>query len=141
MCPVLSIDNGTATYSNDSRIEGTVATYSCDGDLVLVGNETRTCGPRSVDASEVGVWDGSDPMCGKFALRPHICLENTINSVSHFPMPIEDVVIPLSLIMVMLSSIKQQFTFVTPLMFCMAGEGVRVCQVNDSRGVCCSYLR
>ena len=70
MCSLLpSINGGNVTYSDDSRIEGTVATYSCDGDLVLVGNAMRTCGPRSVDASvdgEVGVWSGSDPMCGRF---------------------------------------------------------------------------
>ena len=65
MCPLLSIDNGEVTYSDDSRIEGTVATYSCDGDLVLVGNEMRTCGPRSV-GGEAGVWDGSDPICSRF---------------------------------------------------------------------------
>ena len=69
VCPVLSIDGGSVSYSDDSRIEGTVATYRCDGNLVLVGNEMRTCEPRSVNAGineEGGAWNGSDPMCGGF---------------------------------------------------------------------------
>ena len=54
VCPALSIDGGSVSYSNDSRIEGTVATYRCDGNLVLVGNEMRICGPRSVNAGVSG---------------------------------------------------------------------------------------
>lgn len=71
VCPELFIANGTVTHSNNRRINGTVATYACDGDLVLVGNAERTCtcefysegetvGGKSVE------WDGSDPSCRKF---------------------------------------------------------------------------
>ena len=70
-----------------------MATYSCDGDLVIVGNEMRTCGPRSVDASvngEVGVWSGSDPMCGKstYYTYHHLVLFFTI----YYPICVSQIV-------------------------------------------------
>ena len=72
-CPALTIDDGTVTYSDDRRIEGTVANYSCNGVLVLDGNAMRTCtGPgsgmlESDSSGEMLEWDGTEPVCGKFA--------------------------------------------------------------------------
>ena len=56
MCPLLSIDDGEVTYSDDSRIEGTVATYDCNVGFEISGNTMRTC-------QENGSWDGSEPTC------------------------------------------------------------------------------
>ena len=39
-----------------------MATYSCDGGYVLVGNETRTCEDDSDNDAE-GVFTGQDPTC------------------------------------------------------------------------------
>ncbi len=39
---------------------GAVATYRCDGNYLLNGNEQRTC--------EVGGWSGSIPLCGTLCL-------------------------------------------------------------------------
>ncbi|XP_064386214.1 sushi, von Willebrand factor type A, EGF and pentraxin domain-containing protein 1-like [Halichondria panicea] len=47
--------NGGISYSDQSRSDGTVATYTCNTGYTLNGDSTRACGS--------GVWSGSAPIC------------------------------------------------------------------------------
>lgn len=48
--------DGTVSLTGTTFIS--VATYSCDSDYVLMGDEARTC-------LETGLWSGSTPTCSK----------------------------------------------------------------------------
>ena len=56
-----SINNGVITYSptTSSRLEGAVATYSCDTGYTVVGDGMRIC----VDGGSGGDWNGMEPIC------------------------------------------------------------------------------
>ena len=56
VCEILSNPvNGQVIFSQE-RFVGSVATYSCDAEFELVGNETRTCQSGSA-------WSGTEPSC------------------------------------------------------------------------------
>ena len=48
-------DNGAVSLSGTTY--NSVATYSCDSDYVLMGDNTRRC-------LDTGLWSGSTPTCG-----------------------------------------------------------------------------
>ena len=56
-----SISNGVITYSptTSPRLEGAVATYSCNTDYTVVGVDMRTC----VDSGTGRDWNGMEPVC------------------------------------------------------------------------------
>ena len=57
ICPVLEAPaNGMVMLDNEDRIVGTVANYTCLGDLELTGSSTRIC-------ESDGEWNGTDPLC------------------------------------------------------------------------------
>ena len=59
-CPALANPtNGLVSVDDETNIEGTTATYSCNNGFDLMGNEMRTC--QNVGGS--GAWSGSDPTC------------------------------------------------------------------------------
>ena len=54
-CQTLSdIDNGRVEM--DGRVQGSIATYSCNPGYMLQGDALRIC-------TEDGVWSNSEPMC------------------------------------------------------------------------------
>ena len=59
-CPVLSLTNGTVSYSQISLVVGTVATHSCNLGNSLSGDENRTC---STNSDGVSGWSGTPPTC------------------------------------------------------------------------------
>ena len=68
MCPDIADPfNGQITFSDDRTAPfelNTTATYSCEDGYMLNGSDpVRTCMGHS--SSDVGVWSGSDVICGK----------------------------------------------------------------------------
>lgn len=59
--PLRNIRNGYVTNPSNPS-EGSVASYGCDDEFVLVGNETSTC-------QSDGTWSGDEPRCGEY----HAC--------------------------------------------------------------------
>ena len=56
-CPTLEVNNYNLTYNTSGNNEGDTATFSCKGDLVLVGESTLTCSS--------GSWSADVPTCRK----------------------------------------------------------------------------
>ena len=67
-CPQLEIPKNTSIkYSDQSRIEGTNATYTCQKDYrVLEGNETRVCTTVNEGKAE---WTGQPLVCTEAILE------------------------------------------------------------------------
>ena len=54
LCPTLTPpSNGAVTW--DGLTNGSTATYTCDTDYYMTGDNTRTC--------QNGVWSGQAPIC------------------------------------------------------------------------------
>ncbi len=67
MCPDLPDPaNGRITFSGDGLapfVLDTMATYSCEPGYGLNSTNTRTCVDESLQANPVGTWDGEAPTC------------------------------------------------------------------------------
>ena len=71
-CPELSISNGVVEYHGiDNKLEprdpDTTATYSCSGDYILEGEETRKC-------SRDDEWLGEAPKCKATQKKIVVCM-------------------------------------------------------------------
>ena len=56
--------NGGVVYASDTSAPydfGTTATFSCNSEYALIGDEVRTCGGDG--SSTMGVWDLDFPSC------------------------------------------------------------------------------
>ena len=54
-CPTLEVNNNNLTYSISGNNKGDIANFSCNGDLVLVGESMLTCSS--------GSWSADVPTC------------------------------------------------------------------------------
>ena len=55
-CPDLTLTNGMISYSPSIKLEGTVATHSCDAGYGLSGGSMRTCQSERT-------WSGGEIIC------------------------------------------------------------------------------
>ena len=58
-------DNGMISYDPDVTPGfdlGTIATYLCNEDHILIGDGSRVCNEGD-DESTIGEWSGNDPLC------------------------------------------------------------------------------
>ena len=62
--PLQNVTNGYVTYPTN-RSEGSIASYGCDEEFVLVGNETRICQSDSM-------WSNDEPGCGELGFYTYI---------------------------------------------------------------------
>ena len=73
VCHNLSLTNGIISYSPDTtpRLEGTVATHSCDDGYILSGGVNRTCQSN-------GKWNGGSTTCKGTDACSDTCIKKCI---------------------------------------------------------------
>ena len=79
-CPDLYLTNGMISYSPDTtpRLEGTVATHSCDVGYILSGGTERTC-------QSDRTWSGGNITCEGNHTYSYIWMRLLVVELSHQP--------------------------------------------------------